>query len=137
VLPEGEPPVLKEPVMAVEVVTPENFLGDIIGDLNSRRGRIEGMEPQQGGAQVIQAQVPLAEMFGYATTIGALSQGRASYSMEPSHHGRGPAERRGRDHPEIRRRGDAVVTVRTSSKSPNLSRRGLLLLRTKTVAAWG
>lgn len=79
-------PVLKEPVMAVEVVTPEEFLGDIIGDLNSRRGRIEGMEPMQGGTQVIKAQVPLAEMFGYATTVRTLSQGRASYSMEPSHY---------------------------------------------------
>jgi elongation factor G len=79
-------PVLKEPVMAVEVVTPEDFLGDIIGDLNSRRGRIEGMEPAQGGTQVIKAQVPLAEMFGYATTVRTLSQGRASYSMEPSHY---------------------------------------------------
>jgi elongation factor G len=78
--------VLKEPVMAVEVVTPEDFLGDIIGDLNSRRGRIEGMEPQQGGAQIIKAQVPLAEMFGYATTVRSVSQGRASYSMEPSHY---------------------------------------------------
>ncbi len=79
-------PVLKEPIMAVEVVTPEGFLGDIIGDLNSRRGRIEGMEPAQGGTQVIKAQVPLAEMFGYATMVRTLSQGRASYSMEPSHY---------------------------------------------------
>jgi len=79
-------PVLKEPIMAVEVVTPEDFLGDIIGDLNSRRGRIEGMEPAQGGTQVIKAHVPLAEMFGYATTIRSISQGRASYSMEPSHY---------------------------------------------------
>jgi elongation factor G len=78
--------VLKEPVMAVEIVTPEDFLGDIIGDLNSRRGRIEGMEPAQGGTQVIKAQVPLAEMFGYATTVRSISQGRASYSMEPSHY---------------------------------------------------
>src|SRR3569833_2972937 len=62
-------PVLKEPIMAVEVVTPDDFLGDIIGDLNSRRGRIEGMEPAAGGTQVIKAQVPLAEMFGYATTV--------------------------------------------------------------------
>ncbi|MFN3648606.1 MAG: elongation factor G [Armatimonadota bacterium] len=79
-------PVLKEPVMAVEIVTPEDFLGDIIGDLNSRRGRIEGMEPAAGGTQVIKAQVPLAEMFGYATTVRSVSQGRASYSMEPSHY---------------------------------------------------
>jgi elongation factor G len=79
-------PVIKEPIMAVEVVTPEDFLGDIIGDLNSRRGRIEGMEPAQGGTQVIKANVPLAEMFGYATTVRSVSQGRASYSMEPSHY---------------------------------------------------
>jgi len=79
-------PVLKEPVMAVEVVTPDEFLGDIIGDLNSRRGRIEGMEPAAGGTQIIKANVPLAEMFGYSTTIRSASQGRASYSMEPSHY---------------------------------------------------
>jgi elongation factor G len=78
--------VLKEPIMSVEVVTPDDFLGDIIGDLNSRRGRIEGMEPAQGGTQVIKAHVPLAEMFGYATTVRSVSQGRASYSMEPSHY---------------------------------------------------
>ena len=70
----------------MEVVTPKGFLGDIIGDLNSRRGRIEGMEPAQGGTQVIKANVPLAEMFGYATTVRSVSQGRASYSMEPSHY---------------------------------------------------
>jgi elongation factor G len=79
-------PVLKEPVMAVEVVTPDEFLGDCIGDLNSRRGRIEGMEPASGGTQVIKAHVPLAEMFGYATTLRSMTQGRASYSMEPSHY---------------------------------------------------
>ena len=72
--------------MAVEIVTPEEFLGDCIGDLNSRRGRIEGMEPAAGGTQVIKAQVPLAEMFGYATAIRSMTQGRASYSMEPSHY---------------------------------------------------
>jgi elongation factor G len=79
-------PALKEPVMAVEIVTPDEYLGDIIGDLNSRRGRIEGMEPASGGTQVIKAQVPLAEMFGYATVIRSMTQGRASYSMEPSHY---------------------------------------------------
>jgi elongation factor G len=79
-------PTLKEPVMAVEIVTPDEYLGDIIGDLNSRRGRIEGMEPASGGTQVIKAQVPLAEMFGYATVIRSVTQGRASYSMEPSHY---------------------------------------------------
>jgi elongation factor G len=79
-------PAIKEPIMAVEIVTPEEFLGDCIGDINSRRGRIEGMEPGPGGTQAIRAQVPLAEMFGYATVMRSMSQGRASYSMEPSHY---------------------------------------------------
>jgi elongation factor G len=79
-------PALKEPIMAIEVVTPDEFLGDCIGDLNSRRGRIEGMEPAPGSMQVIKAQVPLAEMFGYATALRSMTQGRASYSMEPSHY---------------------------------------------------
>ena len=74
-------PVLLEPIMAVEVVTPEEFMGDVIGDLNRRRGRIEGMEPR-GNAQVVRAFVPLAEMFGYATDLRSQTQGRATYSME-------------------------------------------------------
>ena len=77
-------PILKEPIMAVEVVTPENFMGDVMGDLNSRRGQIHGMEPGHGGTQVIKADVPLAEMFGYATVLRSATQGRASYSMEPA-----------------------------------------------------
>jgi elongation factor G len=77
-------PILKEPIMAVEVVTPEGFMGDVMGDLNSRRGQIHGMEPGSGGTQVIRADVPLSEMFGYATTLRSMTQGRASYSMEPS-----------------------------------------------------
>jgi len=75
-------PVLLEPIMSVEVVVPEQYMGDVIGDLNSRRGKIERMEPR-AGTQVITAKVPLAEMFGYATAIRSLSKGRASYSMEP------------------------------------------------------
>jgi elongation factor G len=78
-------PVLLEPIMKVEVVTPEEFMGDIIGDLNSKRGRIEGMEPR-GNARAIKALVPLSEMFGYATTVRGMTQGRASYTMEPSHY---------------------------------------------------
>lgn len=74
-------PTLLEPAMKVEVVVPEDYMGDVIGDLNSRRGRIEGMEPR-GGAQVIRAIVPLAQMFGYATDLRSRTQGRASYSME-------------------------------------------------------
>jgi elongation factor G len=74
-------PVLLEPIMAVEVVTPEEFMGDVIGDLNRRRGRIEGMEPR-GNAQVVWAYVPLAEMFGYATDLRSQTQGRATYTMQ-------------------------------------------------------
>jgi elongation factor G len=77
---------LKEPIMAVEVVTPENYMGDVIGDINRRRGRMEGMEPGLGGTQTIKAQVPLSEMFGYATDLRGSTQGRASFSMEPSHY---------------------------------------------------
>jgi elongation factor G len=78
--------VLKEPIMAVEVVTPEQFMGDVIGDINSRRGRIEGMEPGHGELKVVKAQVPLSELFGYVTTLRSLSQGRADPTVEPSHY---------------------------------------------------
>jgi elongation factor G len=74
-------PVLLEPIMAVEVVTPEEYMGDVIGDLSSRRGRVEGME-QRGGSQVVRSQVPLAEMFGYATDLRSRTQGRATYTMQ-------------------------------------------------------
>jgi elongation factor G len=74
-------PVLLEPIMSVEVVTPEEFMGDVIGDLNRRRGRIEGMEPR-GNTQVVRAFVPLAEMFGYATDLRSQTQGRATYTMQ-------------------------------------------------------
>jgi elongation factor G len=74
-------PVLLEPIMAVEVVTPEDYMGDVIGDLSSRRGRVEGME-QKGNSQAIRAQVPLGEMFGYATDLRSRTQGRATYSMQ-------------------------------------------------------
>jgi elongation factor G len=78
-------PTLLEPVMKVEVTTPESFMGDVVGDLNSRRGQIEGFE-SRSGAQVIRAKVPLAEMFGYATDLRSATQGRATYSMEFSHY---------------------------------------------------
>jgi elongation factor G len=74
-------PVLLEPIMAVEVVTPEDYMGDVIGDLSSRRGKVEGME-QRGNAQVVRSQVPLAEMFGYATDLRSRTQGRATYTMQ-------------------------------------------------------
>ncbi|MBP5273887.1 MAG: elongation factor G [Abditibacteriota bacterium] len=79
-------PIVLEPIMSVEVETPDDYLGDIIGDLNSRRGKINSMEAVQGKAQQVRAQVPLAEMFGYATTLRSMSQGRASFTMEPSHY---------------------------------------------------
>ncbi|OYV81895.1 MAG: elongation factor G [Acidithiobacillus ferrivorans] len=74
-------PVLLEPIFAVEVVTPEEYMGDIIGDINSRRGMMQGME-DEAGAKMIRCEVPLAEMFGYATTVRSLSQGRATYTMQ-------------------------------------------------------
>lgn len=78
-------PVLLEPIMAVEVVTPEDYMGDVMGDLNSRRGRIEGMS-DQAAAKVIKAMVPLAQMFGYATDLRSATQGRAAYSMQFDHY---------------------------------------------------
>jgi elongation factor G len=78
-------PVLLEPIMDVEVVTPEEYLGDVMGDLSSRRGKIGGMT-QRSSAQVIGASVPLSEMFGYSTTLRSLSQGRAVYTMQFSHY---------------------------------------------------
>jgi elongation factor G len=78
-------PILLEPMMAVEIETPEDYMGDIMGDLSSRRGMIQGMEDNATG-KVIRAEVPLAEMFGYSTTVRSLSQGRASYSMEFKHY---------------------------------------------------
>jgi len=74
-------PVLLEPVFAVEVVTPEEFMGDVIGDLNRRRGHMHGME-RRGNAQVVTASVPLAEMFGYATDLRSATQGRATFTMQ-------------------------------------------------------
>ncbi|MEZ0537016.1 elongation factor G [Caldicellulosiruptoraceae bacterium PP1] len=78
-------PVLLEPIMKVEVVVPEEYMGDVMGDINSRRGRIEGMEPR-GNAQVIRAFVPLAEMFGYATDLRSRTQGRGTYTMQFDHY---------------------------------------------------
>jgi len=78
-------PVLLEPIMKVEVVTPEEFMGDVIGDLSSKRAKIEATEPQ-GNARIIRGLVPLAEMFGYATTLRSLTSGRASFNLEPSHY---------------------------------------------------
>ena len=78
-------PVLMEPIMQVDVMVPEEYMGDVIGDLNSRRGQIQGMEPR-GGVQAISAGVPLSEMFGYATALRSRTQGRGQYTMQPSHY---------------------------------------------------
>jgi len=85
-------PVLLEPIMKVEVVTPEASLGDVIGDLNARRADIQGMEPTPGATQTIRCLVPLAEMFGYATTLRSLTQGRATYTMEPERYAQAPQQ---------------------------------------------
>jgi elongation factor G len=85
--------VLLEPIMNCEIVTPEENMGDVINDLNARRGKIQGMAPRPGGVQAIQAQVPLAAMFGYSTDLRSRSQGRATYTMQFSHYA--PAQKRG------------------------------------------
>ncbi len=82
-------PVLLEPIMKVEAITPENYMGDVMGDLNSRRGQITEMG-DRGTAKFIKANVPLAEMFGYATDLRSMSQGRASYSMEFGYYDKAP-----------------------------------------------
>ena len=83
-------PVLLEPMMSVEVETPEDYMGNVMGDLSSRRGIVNGMEDQVGGIKLIKAEVPLAEMFGYSTAMRSLSQGRATYSMEFKHYSEAP-----------------------------------------------
>ncbi len=83
-------PTLLEPMMAVEVETPEEYMGNIMGDISSRRGMLQGMEDIPGNIKAIKAEVPLAEMFGYATTLRSLSQGRATYSMEFKHYTEAP-----------------------------------------------
>ncbi|MEG0822283.1 MAG: elongation factor G [Burkholderiaceae bacterium] len=95
-------PVLLEPVMAVEVETAEEKMGDVMGDLSSRRGVIQGMEDMVGGGKAIKAEVPLAEMFGYSTTLRSLTQGRATYSMEFKHYAEAP-----------KNVADAVITAKT------------------------
>jgi elongation factor G len=78
-------PKLLEPIMKVEVVTPEEYMGDVIGDLNSRRGQISGMD-QRGNARVVNAMVPLANLFGYVNTLRSMSQGRAQFTMMFDHY---------------------------------------------------
>jgi elongation factor G len=83
-------PVILEPMMAVEVETPEDYAGNVMGDLSSRRGMVQGMDDMPGGGKVIKAEVPLSEMFGYSTTLRSMSQGRATYTMEFKHYHEAP-----------------------------------------------
>ncbi|AMM24470.1 elongation factor G [Variovorax sp. PAMC 28711] len=83
-------PVILEPMMAVEVETPEDYAGNVMGDLSSRRGMVQGMEDMMGGGKAIKAEVPLSEMFGYSTTLRSMSQGRATYTMEFKHYAEAP-----------------------------------------------
>ena len=82
-------PVLKEPIMMVEIVTPDEYLGEVVGDINSRRGKVDGMS-QRKEAQVVNANVPLSRMFGYATDLRSLTQGRGVFHMEFSYHQKVP-----------------------------------------------
>jgi elongation factor G len=84
-------PVLLEPMMAVEVETPEDYAGTVMGDLSSRRGMVQGMDDiSGGGGKIIKAEVPLAEMFGYSTSLRSATQGRATYTMEFKHYSEAP-----------------------------------------------
>jgi elongation factor G len=83
-------PVILEPMMAVEVETPEDYAGNVMGDLSSRRGMVQGMEDMPGGGKAIKAEVPMSEMFGYSTTLRSMSQGRATYTMEFKHYAEAP-----------------------------------------------
>ncbi len=83
-------PVILEPMMAVEVETPEDYAGTVMGDLSSRRGMVQGMDDMIGGGKAIKAEVPLSEMFGYATSLRSMTQGRASYTMEFKHYAEAP-----------------------------------------------
>ncbi len=94
-------PVLLEPIMKVEVVTPEDYTGSVIGDLNSRRGQIQGQD-MRGNANVINAMVPLANMFGYVNTLRSMSQGRATFTMQFDHYEQVPASGRAGGSGEIR-----------------------------------
>ncbi|HOA95850.1 MAG TPA: elongation factor G, partial [Quisquiliibacterium sp.] len=95
-------PVLLEPMMAVEVETPEDYAGTVMGDLSSRRGMVQGMEDMAGGGKAIRAEVPLAEMFGYSTTLRSLTQGRATYTMEFKQYAEAP-----------KNVADAIISART------------------------
>ena len=108
--------VLLEPIMKVSVIVPEEYMGDVMGDLNSRRGQILGMEARPG-AQQIDALVPLANMFGYATDLRSSTQGRGQYSMEPHSYVEIPKEHRGQDHRRARTQRGLIFTGITGNFS--------------------
>ena len=85
-------PVLLEPIASVKVIVPDDYTGDVMGDLNKRRGRVLGMNPQSGGYQVIEADVPMTGMFGYCTTLRSMTGGRGSYSYEFARYEQAPAD---------------------------------------------
>ncbi len=93
-------PAILEPVMKVEVTSPEEFMGDVIGNLNSRRGQIDGID-EHGSSRIIRSHVPLAEMFGYATELRSMTQGRATYSMEFGRYAEVPEQPRHRAHRQV------------------------------------
>src|SRR5690606_23094010 len=95
-------PVLLEPMMAVEVETPEDYAGTVMGDLSSRRGMVQGMDDLPGGGKSIKAEVPLSEMFGYATQLRSMTQGRATYTMEFKQYAEAP-----------KNVADAIISART------------------------
>jgi elongation factor G len=101
-------PVLLEPIMKIEVETPEDYMGDIMGDLNRRRGMVQGMDDMPGGGKAIRAEVPLSEMFGYATDMRSMSQGRATFSMEFSKYAETP-----------KNVADAIITKYAAKRSGN------------------
>jgi elongation factor G len=95
-------PVILEPMMAVEVETPEDYAGTVMGDLSSRRGMVQGMDDMVGGGKIIKAEVPLSEMFGYSTSLRSATQGRATYTMEFKHYNEAP-----------RNVAEAIITARS------------------------
>ena len=109
-------PVILEPMMAVEVETPEDYAGNVMGDLSSRRGMVQGMDDMVGGGKVIKAEVPLSEMFGYSTTLRSMSQGRATYTMEFKHYSRSSAERGRGDHHRAREVSHEAIGLRASCR---------------------
>ena len=114
-------PVILEPMMAVEVETPEDYAGNVMGDLSSRRGMVQGMDDMAGGGKVIKAEVPLSEMFGYSTTLRSMSQGRATYTMEFKHYTEAP-----------KNVADAIITLARSKRRRSAA---LAWQRTRDLAA--